>query len=91
MAEPNYTDGERLVKLETKMDTVLNNQETQTSKFDELNKKLIELLPTYATKEDLEGLKRKSSLQVWITGSLSAILGSIMTFLVMFFVTTISK
>lgn len=85
------TDGERLVALETKMDTVLDNQKTQTGKFDDLNNKLEALLPTYATREEVEKLKQRNTLQVWITGSLSAVFGSILTFLVMFFVTNIGK
>lgn len=89
MAKTNYNDGERLVALETKMDTVLDNQRTQSSEFKELNNKLDNLLPTYATKDDIEKLKAKNTIQTWVTGSLSAILGSVLTFLVMYFVTDI--
>jgi hypothetical protein len=91
MAKTTYNEGERLVALETKMDTVLDNQRTQTDKFDTLNNKLEALLPTYATKSDVEKLKTRNTVQTWITGSLSAILGSVLTFLVMYFITNISK
>lgn len=33
----------------------------------------------------IDKLKQRSAFQVWVTGSLSAILGSILTFLVVFF------
>jgi hypothetical protein len=85
------TDGERLVALETKMDSVLDNQKTQADKFDTLNSKLDGLLPTYATKQDVEKLKNRNTVQTWVTGSLSAILGSVLTFLVLYFVTSISS
>lgn len=91
MATTNYNDGERLVALETKMDTVLENLKAQTDKFDTMNSKLEILLPTYATKEDVEKLKARNTVQTWVTGSLSAILGSVLTFLVMYFVTTIGQ
>jgi len=88
---PNYNDGERLVALETKMDTVLENQKTQSSEFKDLNGKLDKLLPTYATKSDVEKLRTRNAVQVWVTGSLSAILGSVLTFLVIFFFTNVGK
>lgn len=91
MANSNYNDGERLVALETKMDTVLDNQKAQTENFDRLNNKLDLLLPTYATKQDIEKLKTRNTVQTWVTGTLSAILGSVLTFLVLYFITNISK
>lgn len=87
----NLNDGERLVALETKMDTVLENQKTQSGEFKELNSKLDNLLPTYATKDDVEKLKTRNTIQTWVTGSLSAILGSVLTFLIMYFLTDIGK
>lgn len=89
----NKNDGERLVALETKMDTVLTNQKTQTSEFKELNKNLGELLPTFATKKELEvevvgfeakleEVKKRHSLQVWLVGTLSMAFGILMTILI---------
>lgn len=68
--------------LETKMDTVLDNQKTQTADFKTLNNNLNLLLPTYATKVDLEVLKKKSVLQTWLVGTLSAGFGAIMVILI---------
>lgn len=82
-------DGERMAVLETKMDALAKGQEKQSEKFDTLNSKLDELLPTYATKVDIESLKKRNTLQTWLTGTFSAIFGSVLTFLVMYFVTTI--
>lgn len=76
------TEGERLVALETKMDTVLKNQEVQSGDFKLLNNNLNLLLPTYATKVDLEVLKKKSALQIWLVGTLSAAFGAILTILI---------
>lgn len=75
------TEGERLVALETKMDTVLKNQENQAGDFKTLNNSLNALLPTYATKADLEVLKKRSALQTWLVGTLSAGFGAILAIL----------
>jgi len=76
------TDGERLVALETKMDIVLDTQ-------NKMNDKLDKLLPTYATKADLEKMKRRNTWIVWATGSLSAAFGVLLTFLITFFLQNI--
>lgn len=39
----------------------------------------------------IDRLKQRSALQVWVTGSLSAILGSVLTFLVVFFLNNAGK
>ena len=94
------TDGERLVALETKMDTVLDNQKTSNDKFDSLILKLETLLPTYATIEyveklkvenqkEVEKLKRKNTTVVWLAGTLSASFGVLLTFLITFFLQNI--
>lgn len=76
------TTDERLAVLETKMDTVIEQQK-------EINKKLAELLPTLATKqeidqlkEEIEKAKKKNTLYVWLTGTLAAIFGSVLTILI---------
>lgn len=76
------TEGERLVALETKMNTVLDNQKTQADEFKTLNNTLSNLLPTYATKAELEILKKRNALQTWLVGTLSAGFGVIMTILI---------
>lgn len=83
------TEGERLVALETKMDIVIDNQKIQSQNFVNLNTKLDALLPTYATIEQLEAMKRRNTLLVWITGSFSAAFGSVLTFLIVFFLQNI--
>lgn len=86
---------ERLAVLETKVDTILEAQ-------GEMNKKLDLILPTFVTKEEhekqlgdlkkeIEAAKRKSSLQVWITATLSAAFGVLLTLLLGYFVANISK
>ena len=80
------TDGERLVKLETKMDVLLTNQKEQSEGFKELTTKLDLLLPTYATKKELEKeleeLRKTHSLQKWLAAALSGALCTILTFLI---------
>lgn len=39
----------------------------------------------------IDKLKQRSALQVWITGSLSAVLGSVLTFLVVYFLNNVAK
>lgn len=67
----NKTDLERIAVLETKIDAVLENQLRQSNKLDEL-------LPTFATKIELEEVKKKHVYQVWLVGTLSALLGMIL-------------
>lgn len=76
------TEGERLVALETKMDTVLKNQDTQSAEFGKLNDNLNRLLPTYATKVEFESFKRRHTLQTWLVGTLSAGFGVVLTVLI---------
>lgn len=73
---------ERLAVLETKMDIVIEQQKGTNDKLDQL-------LPTFATKTELEqmkkdwaDLKKKNNLQIWLTGSLAAIFGAVMSILV---------
>lgn len=68
--------------LETKMDTVLENQKLQASEFRDMNGKLDQLLPTYATKAEFESFKKRHTLQTWLVGTLSAAFGFILTVLI---------
>lgn len=83
------TDGERLVKLETQVEAVLSGIEDLKKENKDFRDKLEPLLPTYATQVDLQELKKKSSLQVWLTGTLSAAFGSILTFLIIYFISNV--
>lgn len=76
------TEGERLIALETKMNTVLDNQKAQANDFKELSKTLGDLLPSYATRAELEMLKKRNTLQTWLVGTLSAGFGVVMTVLI---------
>lgn len=76
------TTDERLAVLETKMDTVIEQQK-------DMNEKIGQLLPAFATKTEIENLKKeieeakkKNALYTWLTGSLAAVFGSILTILV---------
>lgn len=77
------TDGEQIVALQTKMDTVIENQKSQATDFKLLNANLNQLLPTFALKKEvekeLEKLKKQHSLQTWLVGTLSLALGAIIT------------
>lgn len=83
------TDGERLMKVETQLEAVIKGIEDIKSENKEFREKLEPLLPTYATKDEIEILKKKNSLQVWLTGTLSAAFGSILTFLIIYFVSNV--
>lgn len=82
----NLTESERLIALETKMDTVLKNQDSQSSDFKELNSKLDLILPTYATKAEFEAFKKRHTLQTWLVGTLSAGFGVVLTILIQSYV-----
>lgn len=95
-------EDERLAIVETKVDTVIENQKQQALEQKVFIDKLNNMLPTFVTiftfeqkiKEldrELANTKKKNSLQVWVTGSMSAIFGSILTFLLMFFLTNVGK
>lgn len=91
------TELERLVAVETNLTNLIeavkqNSQDTKDG-FKEINGKLEEMRNNYVSrtdydddinelKKDIENAKRKSGLQVWLTGTLSAIFGVVMTILV---------
>lgn len=89
------TEQERLAVVETKIDTVLQQQES-------ISKKLDVLLPTFATKLELEEakkdhdkqiaeVKRKHTYQIWLVGTLSALFGGVMTLLLAFFFNNVGR
>jgi len=87
------TELERLVAVETKMDTVIEGVK-------DLQKKLDQVLPTVVNhtqfaefkeanaleiaelKKEMEKTRLKNTITVWITGTLSVIFGVVMTILV---------
>ena len=83
------TNEERLAVVETKLDTVIEQQKLTNSKLDVI-------LPTLATTEALATLKGETEAKIrdihakrWVQNTLSAILGSILTFLIVRFVSTL--
>lgn len=87
------SEGERLVAVETKLTSVESTvnkidqkldvllptfvTQTQIAEFkEEFDKKVLEL------KTDLVNAKRRSALQTWLTGTLSAIFGAVMAILI---------
>jgi hypothetical protein len=86
MTKQQLTEEARLAVVENNINllsvTVKEGFAETKESIKEINAKLDRALPAYATKQELESLKKKSSLQVWVTGTLSAILGIVMTILV---------
>jgi uncharacterized protein YicC (UPF0701 family) len=107
------TEGERLVKLEvkveniekmvtsmdTKLDNILqeqNNARIKTVSRQELEGEIRRLelafeMSTKETKADIKETKRKNSFTVFITGSLAALFGSVMTLLLSYFIQNIGN
>lgn len=96
----NKTELERLVAVETNLDNLIkavdrNTQDTKQA-FEKINTKLEAMSQNYVNRADydkdkeelkseIEAAKRKSGLQVWLTGTLSAVFGVVMTILVQAF------
>lgn len=80
------TNEERLAVVETKIDIVITEQMKISNKLDEL-------LPTIATAEQVAALREEFDAKIkeihskrWIQNTLSAILGSVLTFLIAQFI-----
>lgn len=65
------TETERLVAVETKLEILIEKVDGLVDKVD-----------TFATKPEVAELRKRHTLQVWLTGTFSAIFGVIMTILV---------
>lgn len=82
----DLTDGERLIVLETKLDAVTKSQKEMSGDLKTFINKVDVLLPTYATKAEVEtkidNIKKAHTLQVWLVGTLSAAFGVILTVLI---------
>ena len=78
-------------KLEQKLDSYTPTNVLEL-RLKELDVKILSLQQKDKELEaSLQTQKQKSSLQTWLTGSLSAILGSTMTFLLVYFLTNIKR
>lgn len=78
-------------KLEVKFDAFTPTNVLEL-RLKELDVKILSLQQKDKELEaSLQAQKQKSILQTWLTGSLSAILGSTMTFLLVYFLTNIKR
>lgn len=96
------TESERLVKLEVKVENIENLVKKMDGKLDDILKEQGSVrLQTVTRKEleielealriDIKDTKKKNAFQVFITGSLAALFGSILTLLISYFIQTIGK
>lgn len=85
------TESERLVKLETQVDAVLVGITEIKADNKEFRDKLDGLLPEYATKSQLQSLRKEIKRKSFIQNTLSAILGSVLTLLIAFFITNVGR
>ena len=87
------TELERLVAVETKMDTVIEGVKDLQHKFDQMLPTVVNhtqfsefkestALEIAELKKEMEKIKLKNTITVWITGTLSAVFGVVMTILV---------
>lgn len=90
------TESERLYVVETKIDTVLTAVEKTNTKIDELTTSLARYATRLELEEAIierntqiaelkkadANLAKKHALQVWVTGSLSAIFGAVIAILI---------
>lgn len=87
------TELERLVAVETKMDTVIEGVKDLQHKFDSIMPTVVnhvqfteykesQALEITELKRDLEKTKLRNVFTVWITGTLSAILGAVLAILI---------
>ena len=96
------TDGERLVKLEVKVENIEKLVTGMDSKLDNIIKEQSDARMNNVTRAELdseikrleeavEGSKKRSATQIFITGSLAALFGSILTLLLSYFIQTIGR
>ena len=96
------TDGERLVKLEVKVENIEKLVTGMDSKLDSILKEQSDVRVNNVTRAELdseikrleevvEGSKKRSATQIFITGSLAALFGSILTLLLSYFIQTIGR
>ena len=96
------TDGERLVKLEVKVENIEKLVTGMDSKLDDIIKEQNDARMNNVTRGELdaeikrleeavEGTKKRSATQIFITGSLAALFGSILTLLLSYFIQTVGR
>ena len=96
------TDGERLVKLEVKVENIEKLVTGMDSKLDDILKEQSDVRVNNVTRGELdaelkrleeavEGTKKRSATQIFITGSLAALFGSILTLLLSYFIQTVGR
>jgi len=96
------TDGERLVKLEVKVENIEKLVTGMDSKLDSILKEQSDVRVNNVTRTELdselkvlrvmfEASKKRNSTQIFITGSLAALFGSILTLLLSYFIQTIGR
>ena len=96
------TDGERLVKLEVKVENIEKLVTGMDSKLDNIIKEQSDVRVNNVTRGELdaeikrleqavEGTRKRSATQIFITGSLAALFGSILTLLLSYFIQTIGR
>ena len=96
------TDGERLVKLEVKVENIEKLVTGMDSKLDNIIKEQSDVRVNNVTRGELdseikrleevvEGSKKRSATQIFITGSLAALFGSILTLLLSYFIQTVGR
>lgn len=90
------TESERLYVVETKIDTVLTAVEKTNTKIDDLSTSLARYATRLELEEAIverntqiaelkmadANLAKKHALQVWVTGSLSAVFGAVIAILI---------
>ncbi len=96
------TDGERLERVETSLENLEKLVTEQARTLKEIRDNQMINSANSASKEyvdtrissveiKIESSKRKTSFQTWVTGTLSAVLGGILSLLVAFFIANIGK
>ena len=92
----NNGTGERLVALETKFDIMNETINATRNDVKELTKAINKLIPTLATKDELnthtcndeiklENLRKASKLQVWQVGITGTGIGAVIMYLLTFY------
>jgi len=96
------TDGERLVKLEVKVENIEKLVTGIDGKLDSILKEQSDVRVNNVTRAELDNeikvlkllfdeSRKRNSTQVFITGSLAALFGSILTLLLSYFIQTIGR
>jgi len=96
------TDGERLVKLEVKVENIEKLVTGMDSKLDSILKEQSDVRVNNVTRTELdnevrvikvmfEASKKRNATQIFITGSLAALFGSILTLLLSYFIQTVGR